>query len=138
MQRRHAGFGPTGGGKNNCDLVKKKKETENLLSLLLIIPSSLSSLYQSLSVSLQPRRSRPPLSRSAIRSGEAQDGGIFALFSRPCVTSFPAICRAHIYQGGDISRYGGQRSTLDIILLLMAHRVTGPLIPLETTAQTTA
>lgn len=60
--------------------------------------------------------------------------------SFPCVSSFHSTERAYkeaaVYQQGDISRSECQGSTCDIILLLMAHRVRGLLIPEQTTAQT--
>lgn len=60
--------------------------------------------------------------------------------SFPCVSSFHSTERVNeepaVYQQGDISSGECQGSTCDIILLLMAHRVRGLLIPKQTTAQT--
>lgn len=107
-----------------------------------IISPSLSSLYQSFSVSRSHSTRAPtsskPLCYSLQRGLRWRD--FFALFSLR-VSSFPvqsAIAAACIYQQGDISCYECQGSTCDIILLLMAHHVIGPLIPLEMTAQTAA
>lgn len=47
-----------------------------------------------------------------------------------------AYAEPAVYQQGDISCGECQGSTCDIILLLMAHRVRGLLIPKQTTAQT--
>ncbi len=133
MQCRHAGFGATELRWErgcNCDLVKEGKKICSLYSHYPIISPSLSSLYQSFSVSLSlPRAptSPKPLCYSLRRGLRWRD---FALLSLR-VGSFPvqsATRRACIYQQGDISCYECQGSTCDIILLLMAHRVIGPLI----------
>ena len=142
MQRGRAGCGATelrwDRGGCNCNLVKGGGG--NPLSSFSLSHHLSLRLYQSLrvSLSLSLTLSCPPTSPKPLRYSRRQ--GLrrreFALSSLHVAQS--AICRARVYRRGAISCYECQGSTCDIILLLMAHHVTGPLISLEMTAQTAA